>query len=99
MACGRASCASGFGLNEYSPSICIVIQSVAKDLVYIKVDAPEIFRTESSTTRLRHFVPLNDKNAQDDINHENRTITTKITYYHEENFLYGSHGDVSPRLL
>ena len=39
------------------PSLCVVIQSVAKDLVYIKVDASEI---------LRHFVPLNDKNAQDD---------------------------------
>ena len=35
-----------------------VIQSEAKDLEYINVDAPEI---------LRHFVPLNDKNAQDDI--------------------------------
>ena len=34
------------------------IQSEAKDLEYINVDAPEI---------LRHFVPLNDKNAQDDI--------------------------------
>ena len=35
-----------------------VIQSEAKDLEYINVDASEI---------LRHFVPLNDKNAQDDI--------------------------------
>ena len=34
-----------------------VIQSEAKDLEYINVDAPEI---------LRHFVPLNDKNAQND---------------------------------
>ena len=31
-----------------------VIQSVAKDLEYINVDAPEI---------LRHYVPLNDRNA------------------------------------
>ena len=35
-----------------------VIQSEAKDLEYINVDVPEI---------LRHFVPLYDKNAQDDI--------------------------------
>ena len=48
---------------------------------------------------LRHFVPLNDKNTQDDTNHENRTITIKSHNHHEENFLYGSHGDVSPRLL
>ena len=47
----------------FDDSFYFVIQSVAKDLEYIYVDAPEIFRTESSTTRLRHYVPLNDKNA------------------------------------
>ena len=38
----------------FDDSFYFVIQSVAKDLEYIYVDAPEI---------LRHYVPLNDKNA------------------------------------
>ena len=32
-------------------------------------------------------------------NRPHRTITIKSHNHHEENFLYGSHGDVSPRLL
>ena len=66
MACHGASCASFFCSLRLificHPNV-FVIQSVAKDLEYINVDAPEIFRTESSTTRLRHYVPLNDRNA------------------------------------
>jgi len=38
----------------------LVIQSEAKNLVYIHVYASEIFRTESSTTRLPPFGRLND---------------------------------------
>ena len=41
----------------------IVIQTTEgrKDLGVIHVDVHEIFRTESSTTRLRRYAPLNDK--------------------------------------
>ena len=38
-----------------------VIQSEAKDLDNTKKYATEILRTESSTTRLRCYAPLNDK--------------------------------------
>ena len=55
QACSGASCASCLGLIKTFPSLCVVIQSVAKDLVYIKVDVFEILR-----------FALNDKNAQDD---------------------------------
>ena len=41
-----------------------VIQREAKDLVYIHVYVSEIFRTESSTTRLPPFGRLNDNNEK-----------------------------------
>ena len=52
----------------------IVIQSEAKNLEDIHVDALvyaiEIFRTESSTTRLPPFGRLNDKYVQKKSTHE-----------------------------